>query len=131
MAILTDGIVRRHPRTNRVRCAWKSLIYSTRRAFLERAVVELVYKFDEKSYCVCLVSRSLKYDSNFFLSTNIHYVYTIIYYMDTTTDHFTPLALRVRGNKGRKHGNKKCSAVVADFNPAFLTMRPSSLPLHH
>ena len=43
-------------RTNRVRCAliWKSFIYSTRRAFLEHAVVELVYKFDEKSYCECL-----------------------------------------------------------------------------
>ena len=27
----------------------KSLIYSTRKAFLERAVVELVYKFNEKS----------------------------------------------------------------------------------
>ena len=38
------------------------------------------------------VSRLLKYDSNFFLSTNI--------YMDTSPDHFTPLALRVRGNDG-------------------------------
>ena len=28
----------------------KSLIYSMRKAFLEHAVVELVYKFDEKSY---------------------------------------------------------------------------------
>ena len=27
----------------------KSLIYSTRKAFLERAMVELVYKFGEKS----------------------------------------------------------------------------------
>ena len=27
----------------------KSLIYSTRKAFQEHAVVELVYKFDEKS----------------------------------------------------------------------------------
>ena len=27
----------------------KYLIYSTRKAFLERTVVELVYKFDEKS----------------------------------------------------------------------------------
>ena len=32
----------------------KSLIYSMRKAFLERAVVELVYKFNEKSYCDCL-----------------------------------------------------------------------------
>ena len=31
-------------------------------------MVELVFKFDEKYYCECLkkVSRSLKYDSNFF-----------------------------------------------------------------
>ena len=36
------------------------------------------------------VSRSLKYDSNIFSTTDI--------YMDTTVDHFTPLALRVRGN---------------------------------
>ena len=39
------------------------------------------------------VSRSLKYDSNIF------FVHKHIYiYMDTTVDHFTPLALRVRGN---------------------------------
>ena len=31
----------------------KSLIYSTRKAFLEKAMVEL-YKFDEKSYHKCL-----------------------------------------------------------------------------
>ena len=36
------------------------------------------------------VSRSLKYDSNFFFDHG---------HMDTTVDHFTPLALRVRGNK--------------------------------
>ena len=41
------------------------------------------------------VSRSLKYDSNiFFVHKHIQYIY-----MDTTVDHFTPLALRVRGNK--------------------------------
>ena len=36
---------------------------------MEKAVVELIYKFDEKSYRECLknVSRSLKYDSIFFL----------------------------------------------------------------
>ena len=40
------------------------------------------------------VSRSLKYDSNIF------FVHRHIYiYMDTTVDHFTPLALRVRGTK--------------------------------
>ena len=32
----------------------KSLIYLMREAFLEKAVVELVYKFDEKSYLECL-----------------------------------------------------------------------------
>ena len=31
-----------------------SLIYSTRKAFLKKAVVGLVYKFDEKSYRECL-----------------------------------------------------------------------------
>ena len=41
------------------------------------------------------VSRSLKYDSNFFFDHRHIYIYI---YMDTTVDHFTPLALRVRGN---------------------------------
>ena len=36
-----------------VHCISKSLNYSMRKAFLEKAVVELVYKFDEKSYCKC------------------------------------------------------------------------------
>ena len=36
----------------------KSLIYSMRKAFLERAVVELVYKFDKKSYRECFVKVS-------------------------------------------------------------------------
>ena len=50
------------------------------RAFLGRAVVELVYKFDEKSYLRMfeMVSQSLKYDSNIILSTNI-YIYIHIY----------------------------------------------------
>ena len=44
------------------------------------------------------VSRSLKYDSNiFFVHKHIYTLYIYIY-MVTTTDHFTPLALRVRGN---------------------------------
>ena len=30
------------------------LIYSTKKVFLERAVVELVYKFDKKSHGECL-----------------------------------------------------------------------------
>ena len=42
------------------------------------------------------VSRSLKYDSNYFFRPQT-YIYIYIY-MDTTVDHFTPLALRVRGN---------------------------------
>ena len=33
---------------------------------------------------------------------NKSYIYIYIY-MDTTVDHFTPLALRVRGNEGKKH----------------------------
>ena len=37
----------------------KSLIYSLRKAFLEKAVVELVYKLDEKSYRKCLKSESI------------------------------------------------------------------------
>ena len=44
------------------------------------------------------VNRSLKYDSNVF------FVHRHIYiYMDTTVDHFTPLALRVRGNKHQRN----------------------------
>ena len=49
------------------------------RAFLERAVVELVYKFDEKSYILSTfekVSRSLKYDSNFFSDHRHIYIWT-------------------------------------------------------
>ena len=32
----------------------KSLIYSTRKVFLEKVLLELVYKFDKKSYRECL-----------------------------------------------------------------------------
>ena len=32
----------------------KSFIYTTRKALMEKAVVELVYKFEEKSYRECL-----------------------------------------------------------------------------
>ena len=38
------------------------------------------------------VSRSLKYDSNIFFDHKHIYIY-----QDTKTNHFTPLALRVRG----------------------------------
>ena len=62
-----------------------------RRAFLERAVVELVYKFDEKSYCECLNGESI---------SKVRFKYFFVHkHMDTTTDHFTPLELRVRGKK--------------------------------
>ena len=44
------------------------------------------------------VSRSLKYDSNIFFVHRHIYIYIYIY-MDSTVDHFTPLALHVRGNK--------------------------------
>ena len=66
--------------TNRARCTLykKILIFSTRKSFLERAVVELVYKFDKKSYCECLKRcRSLKYDSNFFCPQTYIYTYNI------------------------------------------------------
>ena len=59
MTILTDSFVRVivHPSgqieqgTHYIR---KFLIYSKRKTFLEKAVVELVYKFDKKSYHECL-----------------------------------------------------------------------------
>ena len=66
-----------------------------RKVFLEKAVLEPVYKFDEKSYRECLKGKSIaKVRFNFFLTTNI-YIYI---YQDTKTNHFTPLALHVRGN---------------------------------
>ena len=37
-------------RKNRARCALNKK-YSMRKAFLDKAVVELVYKFDVKLYC--------------------------------------------------------------------------------
>ena len=35
-------------------CIKRKSTNSSRKAFLEKAVVELVYKFDQKSYCECL-----------------------------------------------------------------------------
>ena len=67
-------------RTNRVRCALNMEI-------LDLLNEESVSTFEK-------VSRSLKYDSNIFFDHRYIYIY-----MDTTTDHFTPLALHVRGNK--------------------------------
>ena len=56
---LTDAFVRVFVspiRTNRERCALNMtiLVYSTRKAFLKKAVVELIYESDEKLYCECL-----------------------------------------------------------------------------
>ena len=41
---------------------------------------------------------------------NKSYIYNIIIYMDTTVDHFTPLALRVRGNNESGRCKRKSSA---------------------
>ena len=56
------------------------------------------------------VSQSLKYDSNFFLD------HKHVIYRDTKTNHFTQLALRVRGNEGRESATKTASeATVPDL----------------
>ena len=59
MTILTDAFVRvivSSIQTNRARCTlYKKIPYSTKKAFLEKAVVELVYKIDEKSYRESLI----------------------------------------------------------------------------
>ena len=73
-------------------------MYSMKKAFLECVVVELVYKLDKKTTTSV---RLLKYDSIF-----LHkHIYTL--YMDTNTDHFTTLALHVRGHKVKKQTNKQ------------------------
>ena len=60
-------------------------------------MVELVYKFDEKSYCECLKGESIsKVCFKYFFVHKHNNI--IILYVDTTTDNFTPLALRVRVN---------------------------------
>ena len=52
----------------------KSLIYSTRKVFLEKAVIELVYKLTRSSTAMFeKVSRSLKYDS--FVHKHIYLIY--------------------------------------------------------
>ena len=58
-AILTDAFVLANVssiQTNKIKCAlYKKIIdLLDEEAFLEKAVVELVYKFDEKSYLECL-----------------------------------------------------------------------------
>ena len=60
--------------TNRARWALNKK-YSARKVFLEKAVVELVYKFDEKSCCECLKGESIaEVQFNFFWSSNIMYI---------------------------------------------------------
>ena len=71
-------------RTNRVRCALNMEILdllneeSVSGARSSRATV---YKFDEKSYCQRLkkVSRSLKYDSNYFFDHRHIYIFYTSY----------------------------------------------------
>ena len=89
-------------RSNRVRCTLNMKILdllneesfsgvSSSRASLYIRREVLLRKFEK-------VSQSLKYDSNFFL---VHkHINT---YMDTNLDHFTSLALRVRGNNLPAH----------------------------
>ena len=76
MTILTAALVQvivSSIRTNRARCAlhMKILDLLEEESFLERAVVELVNKFDEKSMFE-KVSRIAKVQFNFFWSTNIY-----------------------------------------------------------
>ena len=52
-------------------------------------MVELVYKFDEKSYCECLKGESI---------SKVRFKYFSNIYMDTRPDHLTLLALHVWGN---------------------------------
>ena len=52
------------------------------------------------------VSRSLKYDSIFLVHKHV--------YMDTNTDHFTPLVFRVRGNESIQVVGK--SEVIMTYN---------------
>ena len=56
-------------------------------------MVELVYKFDEKFCHECELISKARF--KFFL---VHKYYIYIY-IDTNIDHFTPLTLRVLGNK--------------------------------
>ena len=78
MTILTDAFVRvivSSLRTNRARCALykKSLIYSTKEAFVEKAVVELVYKsMRNPTVNVCKCESIAKIQFNLFLSKYIY-----------------------------------------------------------
>ena len=67
----------------------KSLIYSTRKAFLECAVVELVYKFDEKStMSVGKGESTAKVPFNLFVFL-VTYIY--IFYIHTSKRTPTPV----------------------------------------
>ena len=69
------------------------------------------------------VSRSLKYDSNFFF---VHKHINI--YMDTSPDHFTTLALRVRGKKLKN----KLELVLQDWSRFFYDHAArGEMPLRH
>ena len=62
-----------------------------------------------------MFEKVLKYDSNFFF---VHkHIYNIYIYMDTTTDHFTPLALRVRGKNNVLNKIMQCykMELLKDF----------------
>ena len=67
----------------------KSLIYSTRKAFLELALVKLVYKFDEKSTASVRKGESTTMIFKRF-GGHIHVLIIYIYKMDTNTYHLTP-----------------------------------------
>ena len=70
------------------------------------------------------MSRSLKYDSNFFFDHRHIYIYI---WTPCAVDHFTPLALRVRGNKDifedlsrnasgfEKTGQQQCSGKIKEL----------------
>ena len=59
------------------------------------------------------VNQSLKYDSNILLVHKYIYIY-----MDTNTDHFTPLALRVQGNKmKRTTSEEECNHLKKQYDP--------------
>ena len=57
------------------------------------------------------VSQSLKYDSIFFVRKHIN-IYICVY-MDTNTDHFTSLALLVRGKNDKMYD---CNSYTLYFD---------------
>ena len=71
-------------------------------------MVELVYKFVEKSYHESLKNESIvRVRFKFFFGPQTYvYTYIYIYGHQHRSDHFTLLALRVRGNY--KHCSQSC-----------------------